>query len=488
MLPAYKLLTRKFILPAFLVPFILLLLFVPSCSKKNVGWKSVDPAYAKYVDAYSTGIVSKTAPIRIQLASNAATTHTVGEEVKEKLFTLTPAVKGKTVWVDARTIEFRPEKNLEPDKLYEVNFKLGKVTQVPEKFRELVFNFQTIQPAFKVTQDGLRSDGTKDKMFLEGSIATADAEEATVVERLLTGTQNGTGYKIQWQHSNAGKSHRFTINNIKRAGTSQQLLLKWTGVPLKITNSGGQTLAVPAIGDFKVLATAAINDAQQYASVQFSDPVAIDQDLTGLLSLSNQPQVSYSINGSEVKLFASGQLDGNFTVNSNAGIKNKWGQSLSANFVANVVFENRKPSVRIHGKGNILPTSGRLVLPFDAVNLAAVDISILKIYENNIPQFFQENNIGGNNELRRVARPIVQKTLRLDDDKTLDLHIKQRFSLDIDKFIKTEPGAIYSITIGFRPQYSLYSKTAVDTGQVQSEGREEEEYYDEGYYTRQTNY
>ncbi len=98
------------------------------------------------------------------------------------------------------------------------------------------------------------------------------------------------------------------------------------------------------------------------------------------------------------------------------------------------------------------PTSGRLVLPFEAINLNAVDISIIKIYENNIPQFLQENDLGGNNELRRVAKPIVQKTLRLDDDKTLDLHKNQHFSLDIDKFLKTEQGAIYRVTIGFRPR------------------------------------
>jgi uncharacterized protein YfaS (alpha-2-macroglobulin family) len=138
------------------------------------------------------------------------------------------------------------------------------------------------------------------------------------------------------------------------------------------------------------------------------------------------------------------------------------------------------PSVKIHGKGNILPNSGRLVLPFEAVNLNAVDISIIKIFENNVPQFLQENDLAGNNELRRVAKPIVQKTLRLDDDKTLDLHKKQHFSLDIDKFLKTEQGAIYRVTIGFRPQYSLYQPvdTTAENGNETAEGYEDEGYAD----------
>ena len=464
-----------------------LAIFIPSCSKKAVSWKSVDPAYSKYVDAYSTGVVSKTSAIRVQLASNAGTTHSVGQEVKEKLFTLSPAVKGKTIWVDARTIEFKPEKNLEPDQLYEVKFQLGKVTTVPEKFSELVFNFQTTKPAFIVSNDGLRSSGTKDKMFVDGTLTTSDAEDISKVEKLLTATQNTQAYKITWQHSNNNKTHQFNIANITRGSSEQSLYLKWNGDAMDIKNSGVYKLPVPATGDFKLIQVVAVNDAQQYASVQFSDPIANDQDLTGLLSFANQPDVSYSINGSEVKLFAGAQLDGNFTVNTNGGIKNKWGQTLAGNFTSNIVFENRMPSVKIIGKGNILPNSGKLVLPFDAVNLSAVDISILKIYENNVPQFFQENDMGGNNELRRVAKPIVQKTLRLDDDKTLDLHIKQRFNLDIDQFLKTEPGAIYTITIGFRPQYSLYSKTSADTSQAQAEGDEEEDYNDEGYYTQYNN-
>ena len=473
--------------PRPIVIFLTLFLLTPflSCNKKAVQWKSVDPAYSKYVEAYSTGVVSKTAPIIVKLASDASTTHSVGTEVKEKLFSLVPAIKGKTVWIDARTIEFKPDNNLAPDQLYEITFDLGKVTAVPDKFEKLVFNIQILKPSFTVTQEGLRSSGDKTNMFLEGNILTADWEEPASVEKLLVAKLNNSKLAISWQHSNGNKTHRFSINPIKRNKGEQPLQLSWDGAPLNSNHKGDVSLAVPAEGDFKLLNVVAVNDVQQYASIQFSDPIAIDQDLTGLVSFANQSDITYTINGSEIKLYAGAALEGSFTVNSNAGIRNKWGQILAGNFTSNIVFENRKPSVKIFGKGNILPNSGKLVLPFDAVNLAAVDISILKIYENNVPQFFQENEMGGNNSLRRVAKPIVQKTLRLDNDKSLDLHVKQRFSLDIDQFLKTEPGAIYTITIGFRPAYSLYSKNGVDTSAKDSE--EEDYFYEDEYYTNDNN-
>lgn len=451
-----------------------------SC-KRSDKWIEVDPAFSRYIDAYTTGIVSKTSAVRIQLANTASTTHTVGQEVTESLFDFSPSVKGKAFWIDATTIEFKPSENLQPGQLYEVNFSLGKVTSVSgSKFKNFRFNIQTVKPSFVVRETGLRSSAAKNRMFISGELETADIEDGKAIEKLLTATQNNKALAVKWQHNDAAKSHLYTVEGIERGNNTNNILLAWNGKAMDMDVKGEKQISVPAAGDFKVLNVMAMNEAQQYASVQFSDPLAIGQDLTGLISFSNQSDVSYTINGSEVKVFANGNLDGSYTVNINSGIKNTWGSILEQGFTSNINFENKLPNVKIFGKGNILPNSGRLVLPFEAVNLNAVDISIIKIYENNVPRFLQDNSLSGNSSLRRVARPIVEKTLRLDDDKTLDLHKKQNFSLDIDKFLKTEQGAIYRVTIGFRPQYSLYSK--IDTTQKAGDDEEEDGEYYGGYY------
>jgi hypothetical protein len=444
-----------------------------SC-KKSDKWIEVDPAFSQYIDAYTTGIVSKTTTIRIQLAGSTNTVHTVGEAVKEELFDFSPSIKGKAVWLDATTVEFKPDEWLKPNQVYKVNFNLSKVTKVSaSKFNTFTYNLKTIQPSFTIKDFGLRSTAAKDKMFLNGELETADVEKGAALEKLVTASQDNKQLTVSWQHNDATKIHTYTIEGITRGGNSSKLIIAWDGKPMDMKVSGEKSLEVPAVGDFKVLAVMPMNEAQQFASVQFSDPIAIGQDLTGLISISNEPDIAYTINGSEVKVFTSGKLDGNYTVNINSGIKNTWGKSLNNGFTANIYFENQLPSVKIEGKGNILPNSGRLVLPFEAVNLNAVDISIIKIYENNVPRFLQDNSIDGDNYLRKVGKPIVQKTLRLDDDKTLDLHKNQFFSIDIDKYLKTEQGAIYRVTIGFRPAYSLYSATA-DTTQNKDNTDDEE--------------
>ena len=95
-----------------------------SCNNKEK-LVDIDPAFGKYIDAYTSGVVSKKNTIRIQLASDASTTHTLNETLKEELFECTPAVEGKAYWTDARTLEFKPDKDLQTDQLYEIAFKLN---------------------------------------------------------------------------------------------------------------------------------------------------------------------------------------------------------------------------------------------------------------------------------------------------------------------------------------------------------------------------
>ena len=145
---------------------ILFSIFLFACKQKRNLIK-VDPAFSKYIEAYTSGVVSKKNTVRIQLTSDVSTTHALNENIKEALFDFTPSVNGKAYWIDERTIEFKPEKDLQPDELYEVQFKLNKVRKVPDNYKTFAFNIQTIKPSFSVEENGLRaSETTRDQMSL----------------------------------------------------------------------------------------------------------------------------------------------------------------------------------------------------------------------------------------------------------------------------------------------------------------------------------
>ncbi len=451
---------RIFLTAGILIVIVAVVLFWKHKSKK-----ADMQQFSRYIEAYTSGVISKGSTIRIKLANEIQTVHEQNEEVKSDLFSFSPNVKGKAYWVDAQTIEFRPSEKLDPDKNYEADFNLGKVTKVDAEFEHFVFDFKTIKPDFTVEFKSIQTatSTSLDKMKITGEVQTADNEDPAEVEKLIS-THFGSPVKLTWQHHPATNTHEFVINNIPRPQSMpDQLDVNWDGGPLNIDKNGSQPFEIPAVGDFKLLDVTAVQDQEQYILYQFSNPLKVGQELSGLLGLSNQPEMSYTIDGSLVKVYPPEILSGNYTAFVNAGVQDITNKKIERSYNANIYFENRQPSVTIPGKGVILPDSGKLMMPFEATNLNAVDVSIIKIYENNVPQYFQNNGFDGQDQLRQVGKPVVEKTIRLDDDKTLNLTKKNRFMLDIDHLMRTEPGAIYRVIIGFRKSYSIYNCTAPQT-------------------------
>ncbi len=434
---------------------ILIFILVLNHNPKTV----VDPAFSKYIESYTTGIISKESTIRIRLAGDVQISHEQNEALSDDIFDFSPSIKGKAYWVDARTIEFRPQGKLDPDKNYNADFKLGTIIKVPGHFEHFKFGFQTIKPDFTVTFTGLQTatNTSIDKMKLGGIVQTADNEDPAGIEKIIN-VNFPSPVHVSWQHNPVTKTHVFTVTDLVREkGKVSPLTVNWDGSSLIVDKKGSQDFQVPAIGDFKVLDIRAVQDNDQYVSVQFSDAIMVGQELNGLISISNVNNAAYTIDGSTVKVYAPERLEGNYSVSVNEGVENISHKKISKSYSANVFFENRMPSVTIPGKGVILPDSGKLMMPFEAVNLNAVDVSIIKIYADNVPQYFQNNSYNGGDELRHVGKPVVQKTIRLDEDKSINLNKKNRFMLDIDQMLRAEPGAIYRVIIGYRKEYSLYN-------------------------------
>jgi uncharacterized protein YfaS (alpha-2-macroglobulin family) len=459
---------------------ILLIIYIIANGNKKT---TVDPAFSKYIESYTTGVISKESLIRIRLASQVQITHQQNEQLSDDLFDLSPNVKGKAYWVDTRTIEFRPSAKLDPGKNYTADFNLGQLINLPDKFEHFKFDFQVVKPNLNVNFSGLTAatNTSLTEMKLEGDIQTADTEDPVFIEKLLMVTYEYP-VKINWEHNSGAKTHRFKITGLKRQqGKSTPLSVSWDGSGLNVDRKGNQHYDIPAIGDFKVLDIRAIQENDQYVLVQFSDPIIIGQELNGLIGINNIADAAYTIDGSTVKVYAPERLQGDYSVSVNEGVENISHKKITKTYTANVFFENRLPNVTIPGKGVILPDSGKLMMPFEAVNLNAVDISIIKIYENNVPQYFQNNGFDGGQELRQVGKPVVQKTIRLDNDKGLNLKKKNRFMLDLDQMIRTEPGAIYRVVIGFRKEYSLYNCSVPGSGT--KSGSDDEEEYGSGDYS-----
>ncbi|MCE9538570.1 MAG: hypothetical protein K8R85_05050, partial [Bacteroidetes bacterium] len=411
------------------------------------------------------GIISSESTIRVLLTNEVEGPVEIGKPIEKLLFDFSPSIKGTAVWLDSRTIGFRPETPLPSNIHYEAEFNLSAILKVPDEFETFDFDFQTMQQSFEVYVDGVTTTDKKSlrTQRLDGSLATADVADPLLVEKLLTVSQNSKNLVITWIHEANRTTHRFSVDGILRSEKPETVELKWDGAPLNLEIKGNKTVEIPALGDFKVVDVKVIQSPEQYAILQFSDPIMENQTLNGLITLTGGAALKYIIEDNEIRVYPQSRQNGARTITAELGVKNILGTSLRERYVMEIMFEELKPEIQLIGKGVILPNSNGLIFPFKAVSLKAIDIKILKIYEKNIPQFLQINNLEGDRELRRVGKVVLKKSIQLTQKSAFDLGKWNTYSFDLAELIKTEPGAIYKVIISFKKEYSTYKCDSTDT-------------------------
>ncbi len=420
---------------------------------------STNPEFRKYISAYTSGLVSKTSTIKIKLLSDIVEEIKDKEALPEGLFEFSPKLKGEYYWVDDYTIEFKPEEYMPSGKEYFVEFKLGKLTKVDKDLKSFDFVFNTVKQSFDISFEEYKTIDKKTLQWQQyiGYIKTADYEDVEDIKKILIAEQAGDKLSIKWTADIDKFTYYFIIDSIQRQKKASEVVIKWNGSKIDVDKEGVEKLQIPAIDDFKFLTAKVIQSPEQYLQIQFSDPLQADQNLDGLVRIKDIENLNYIIEDNIIKIYPSGRLDGVYEVSISTGVKNILGYKLKTSKQFEMAFQKIKPDVKLVNKGNILPSSERgLIFPFEAVNLKAVDVTIIKVYEDNVLQFLQVNNYNDDKELVRVGEPVLRKTISLLDQNIIDYGKWNRFSLDLSNYITPEPGSIYRISIGFRQQHSLY--------------------------------
>lgn len=415
--------------------------------------------FVAYVSSYTSGIISSNAEIKVTLAKKAAEA-VPGEKVQEKVLSFEPSIAGDAYWEDAFTIAFRPEGKLEAGRKYKATLQLDKLIETPKEKREFRFVFQVMPQNYEVKLEDLAfyDVHTLNKVKLHGTVQTADQANRQAMEKVVSAKQGGQELKITWSHGDANL-HRFVIEDVARGDRPEEVHIAWNGTPIGVDKAGSTNYSIPALSDFKVMSAKINQGEENYISVHFSDPLQINQNLNGLVQLHetrNAPRVV--VNQNELKIYPASALKDEINLTLYKSIKSITGKSLEADFSTSLQFIQQNPAVRLSLKHNavILPGSEGLVLPFEAVGLKAVDVTVVRIYEENVLQYLQVNNLGGSNEIKRVGRPVAQKVVPLNASGVVDLNEWNRFTLDLAEIMEAEPGAIYQVSINFRKSQSLY--------------------------------
>ena len=422
-------------------------------------FQKVDPQFAKYIAGFTTGFISSGSTVKIILTAPFQTPE-LNKYFKNNLFSFKENLEGEIRWIDAQTIEFKPSQRMENGKLYHAQFHLSKLVNVEGALKDFSFTFQIVNQSVRLEIGSLKSYTNEDnKMYgCGGNFLTADYAESKLVEQLMQTNYNNGNIKVRWEHASNGMNHHFYIDSIQRPHFgSGKLTIKWDAAPLKITNKDEKEIIILGSSIFDVVDAQVINKEEQFVEVVFSNPLPQNVNLEGLIELGNLKDFKIVTDKNIVRLFPNQPKSGDYPLSVSFSIKDFNNQPLSKNYSKTITIQDIKPTVKFVGKGVILPNGKDHLLPFEAVNLKAVDVKIVKIYENNMLQFLQESDLDGDRSIARVGKKIVQKTIGLGITNPADFKLRKRFSLDLNDLIQTEPGAMYRISLSYKKAYSTYS-------------------------------
>ncbi len=412
---------------------------------------------SRWIAAYPPMHLDRDSRIRIELTdlmrSKVDTTRSL-----EKVFSFSPKLKGTAVYAsDKSYIDFIPEESMKQGQQYECHVDMKGITAV-DSLADFAFDFFVDRREVRfedvrvlVDQDNVEYMTIKGRLEYNSSAGDSiTADNAFIVCSYPCAL-------VRMGDVAENHSREFTIMGVKRQSKDMKLTLS-------ISPAGGFSaedfeVTIPAISDFNLLSAERVEAAVPYINLEFSNPLSSTQELDGLITLDQIEDIKIERSGTNVKVYYPSNGFKTITLRISELLRNNEGKCLDEENERSFAQEAIPPAIELPFQGNILPDNRNLKLPFRAVNLAAVDVEVVKVIPANIMLFLQESDLGGNGELRRFGRLVYHHTVRLDKDKSLNLHQWQNFSIDLKDLFARERGAVYNIRLTFRKAYSLYNRS-----------------------------
>lgn len=440
---------------------LLSLLFAFSACKSDRKAKKMPEDISSFLYAYTSGTISKSAPIRLRFTNAVIEPDEIGSDLEKGILTFSPTINGDAIWEDDRTLLFQPEEWLTSKTTYLVKVKLKRLFKdVPKAAESFEFNFKTKDQYVDVSVSGLEAEDMSDlsTQMLKGSVYTADVSKSDRVEAILTATQNGKALPIRWEHRSNQKDHDFFVEKVVRGNDKSAVVLNWKTKSFGNSKNGKRSVEIPSLKTFQLMDARVIQEGDQYVELNFSDPVLKNQDLQGLITISDyNGSLRFIVDRNQVRVYPKSRLNGERKVKVRTGVKNSASTTLQKMGEWELQFETLKPQLKLAGNGVIMPKSDGLVFPFEAVGLNSVIIEVFKIYDNNILQFLQTNKLDQHYELERVGEVLLQKQFDLQDlNPKANSNSWGRYAIDLQDLVNQDPNAIYQVRIGFNQQDASY--------------------------------
>ncbi len=445
--------------------------------------KPVSEALLPFLDSYTSGVIAPGDPIRVSFKDADALKLKYGEALPGKLFEFTPSLKGKAIWIDNNTVGFQYDK-IDGTKQYVCSFKASELLDVPSDMT-LDFGFGVRHQNFSLISviPNYSSDDVNFNLRVAFS-NPVDADQAlSVFEKSFVNEYGLT--------ANALGNNLFDIqmNNVKRGDRRSSIQVVMNGKPLGCNTLIEHQIEVFAKGDF-IPVQFDVEKGAGHAALYFSEPLKSSQNLDGFVTFT--PQIGYRADIKDNKIdfyfdktsLYSYQLEGmNMLVR--AGIRSADNVPMPNDASWKFDLTEDLPQVRWTCDGNIIPDVDETTVYFDAVCLNSVTLRIIRVYDDNILCFLQDNDLDDTYGIRKAGR--LEKKVRLEVENPNPTQWKT-FPIVLSDYITIEKGGMYQLSLDFGPQDYIYATDEMKAAVTENEIREASYWDGQSYDYKEYNY
>ncbi len=400
--------------------------------------------------------IDANSPVTVDFLTTPELFKKLSEEDKKEVVELVPHVAGKAFLVNSKQIVFQPEKILKYGAKYKVVVHLDKLFTHPD-VGQYAFTIKVVPLQIDLFFDNfvVTAHNSDSYLQLTGHLLCSGKIAVDVLKNHLTATLGNKSMPVVVKQGEDYSSFHFSIDSIKQTTEDQMLTVVLDKNIPGIDKQESYQYTIPAAGLFSLINFDVKEEPETHVALTFSDVPDNNQNLDGLVYFADGTPVKLFVKNNRLLVYPQKKLTGTHKLIISREIKNSKNKTLNKQYTLKTVFKLAPPEIKFIGKGNILPGKKGWLIPFEAINLTAVDVVVFKIYSNNIKQFLQQNNLGDRGwQINYVGEYIHHEKIQLEKAGGKPLNKWNSYAIDLSKMIKSEPGAIYRIGFRFKMSYA----------------------------------
>lgn len=412
--------------------------------------------FRPYIAAYTSGSIPRAGHIEVAFAKQAVPFDQVGTAV-EKVLSFSPKIKGEAQWQDDHTLRFVPEEALPSGQQYVATVRLDRVfDSVPDEAEKFKFAFRVIEQQVELTQCYIFSDLQGGNLVnqVRGTIFTADQATLEDVQAGFSITTDTKASVTTHVEQTPGQG-QFSFSTDPLPSQTASCTLRFEAKKIGAKQDVTLELPLPDQSQFTALDCMPLDASGQRLLVLFSQPLDPAQSLDGLIHADQINSLRYQMEGNTLTLTLPDQLQGQLNLYAEAGIRSKLGNILTSQCAFQPIMVGTFPEVAFMQTGNILPAAGKVLLPFRAQGLRAVDVIIYQTYSSNMLYSYQLQSGYASERLRRVGKLCCRKTIPLNDHTVPGS--SGVYALDLTDLVAATPGVTLRVGLNMRKELTTFS-------------------------------